>query len=126
MAKSKGGTSRTLKWIALNGIWATILWLGTFQAVQWAENLFCFMAWVSAALWFVTIVFDEIHQNIYDKGQPVPVRVGVIYDIAIVLTLAAAGWFWTALACIFGSLTEYCIFDKPPESQAKGVEENDG
>lgn len=109
-----------IRWIAVNGAMAFAVYFGAIAGVKWCERVALFVIWVMAAL---SIVVSRGASEDEDVRLMLSSRprwfwwVDGVYDAAMILTMAAVGWTWTALAW----LANLCVWQSAAHSARKAV-----
>ena len=108
MAKFK----RVVKWFAINTFFCYCLYMAMIDDAKWAENIVVFIVWFFLIISALAYFNKEVRANCQKRGRTIPIAIDGTYDAAITLIFVGYGWIPTAIAYIFMSLFQVCIFEK--------------
>lgn len=104
---------RALLWALVNGAMAAMLYAATVKNIAGAENVVVFVTWLNAVC-ALGLLSDEFVVEMRARGEPsVPYIAHIVYDIAFVIALAWFGWWWTASAFVFATISQERLYAKP-------------
>lgn len=115
---------RTPKWVLWNAAIFAAVWFGVVEGVGWVENLARFglpalalIGGLGLAFCLVVILLSHVGEAWDDdleemarklSARSVPTWLNRLTDVALVVILAAFGWYWIAAlwtaACIWGGV----------------------
>ncbi len=81
---------RILYWLTVNALFAACLYLAIMHKMQWAENIAIFVSLIALLISFCAHRASEKYGYIF----PVPIWLGIIYELLIIYCLAEVRWFW--------------------------------
>jgi len=92
---------RFLSYLVLNGIVATLLWLGLVEGIEGAQNLGLFAVWVISVASLFCGTKEMASAVVKKGGFSAPYWFDVTFDVFIVGLLAWHSCYWTASAYLF-------------------------
>ncbi|HEY0966962.1 MAG TPA: hypothetical protein VGD88_06205 [Opitutaceae bacterium] len=102
---------RVVQWIVINGLLLCALWLGWFEGVEWARNLFTFVSGFFALL-SLALISKDLKEGMRKRGRTVPAPLdGLLYAV-FVGVLAAMGSFWVASAWVLMWMIDCYVFSE--------------
>lgn len=87
---------KTIKWIMINGIFASMLYFGLVKGVTGAKNVAFVWAWLGIFVSFLSVT-DHMVNVMKNKKKSLP-RVGAAFNLLVLLTLA---WFGHIITAVF-------------------------
>lgn len=117
---------RRLKYGFFNGGFLLALYHAIANGSQWAENISVFYCVVSSLMTLV-LLHPKLHpaavEAVRDGGLPFPKWVNAFIDMAAMVAMAAAGWYWCTTLYLVHCLILKSVTDaaeKPGPETAAG------
>jgi len=108
---ARGINTRALKWCLMHGVLGACLVAGAGFNVTWAANIFLFVLWTGSPLAWLALCNKQAVQKMRALGPMVPKAVNVTYDGAVVLFLAACGWWLSAIVYAATMLQDQLVYE---------------
>lgn len=106
---------KVLKWLAVNGLMAGMIYLWLVQGVDGAGYVVRFVTWLS---FVVTLVVFSAHlAGMRDESltPSVPALVDVTYDVGVLLAFVWAGHIGLAVVYTITSVLQHSVFNMTEE-----------
>jgi len=87
---------RLLRWILINSGFVFCIYHALFKESGIAQNITIFLVNIQAFAVIIGLTSKKMQKEQREKGSTIPLWLDHIYDVAIGLTFAAYGWFWSA------------------------------
>lgn len=110
-----GDKMKALKWLAVNGLMAGMIYLWLVQGVDGAGYVVRFVTWLSFVV--VLIVFSTYLSGARDESltPSVPALVDVTYDVGVLLAFVWTGHIGLAVVYTITSVLQHSIFNMTAE-----------
>lgn len=105
-APSMSSTHRFTKWLIVNGLFISALYLALWLQIHW------FSVVVIGFIWFVLVtdVIVFFNRREYHHSEPAPQWVGYLADALILFPLLVSGWYLTAIAYCAGAVLLFFVY----------------
>ena len=131
MLQSK--TGRWIRYLILNGIFATSIYYGLFHGHEGAANLALFMAWVTAFFGVLILVALAINEGKRTPGDyiefvsrqdpsPIPFEVDAIFDIGVCIAFIWTGYHVLTLFYILSIFAAKKMRNVPRDEMLKKLQ----
>jgi uncharacterized membrane protein len=122
MSTSNSQIKETLKALTGSAVFASLIYFGLFQGVEWAKNIVYFVAWLSVVFSLFSLM-DGVIEKIAEKGgRSVPAWFNRLYSLGVIVSFAAVGSYVLAAFYILRSMLIETAMEKA-EKLKKGESE---